>query len=134
MRDEIKESWKVRRRNAIARLVEAWEKDGATENRADPDPIFSAADAVTVAHLAAQLEWEGGPLTEWHDKTARTIEQLVEIWEEYERNDEDREAVEELLNVALDAFAISHVAASFEWANGPLQWGSLHRQKLSIAD
>jgi hypothetical protein len=77
-----------------------------------------------VAHLAKTLQWEGGPRTDWHDKTAGMIDQVVELWREYARNDEDREAIQELLDVALNAFAIAHVAACFEGDNGPLQWNT----------
>jgi cation transport regulator ChaB len=122
MRDQTTNTWEARRRKAIKRLVEAWEKYGDTEQRDDPDPLSTAADAVAVAHLAKTFDWEGGAQTDWNEKAARMIDQVVEIWEEYERNDEDREVIEELLNVALNAFAIAHVAASFEWGSGPLEW------------
>ena len=115
MRDQNQKSWDARRREAIKRLVEAWEKRGDGEERDDPDPVTSAADAVVVAHLATVVEYEGGPQTEWHDKATRMIDQVIAIWKEYEENNEDREVIEELLNVALNTFAIAHVAANFEW-------------------
>jgi hypothetical protein len=38
MRDEIKNSWEARQRNAIERLVAAWEKYAEIDDRDDPDP------------------------------------------------------------------------------------------------
>ena len=58
-----KKSWNAKRNKAIKRLVEVWKKSGATEDEdEDEDEAVSmATDAVTVAHIAAALEWEGRP-------------------------------------------------------------------------
>jgi hypothetical protein len=115
-----KKSWEAKRNKAIKRLVEAWEKYGGTKDD-DPEPVSSAADAVTVAHIAAALEWEGRPPKEWDDEVEKAIERLVVTWEKYDATDDDPEA-EEALNMALDALAIVHAAATFDWASGPLKW------------
>ena len=115
-----KKSWEAKRNKAIKRLVEAWGRCGGTSND-DPEPVNLAADAVTVAHIAAALEWEGRPPKEWDDEVEKAIERIVVAWEKYDATDDDPEA-EEALNIALDALAIAHTAATFDWASGPLKW------------
>jgi len=115
-----KKTWEAKRNKAIKRFVEAWEKYGGTSGE-DHEPVNLAADAVTVAHIAAALEWERRPLKEWDDEVAKAMERLVVAWEKYDSTDDDPEA-EEALSIALDALAIAHTAATFSWASGPLKW------------
>ncbi len=120
MNKVVQKSWEVRRNKAIKRLVQAWEKYDDTSDD-DCEVVNSAADAVTVAHIAAAFEWEGRPPKDWHDEGEKALERLVRAWGKYDGTDEHPE-VEEALNMALDAFAIAHAAASFEWASGRLKW------------
>jgi hypothetical protein len=115
MRNEIQKSWETRRRQAIERLLEALKQAD------DDEGINTAADAVTVAHIAARLDWEGGPLTIWRDKEARAMGRFVRMWKKNATKDDDPDIAEEL-NVALDALAVAHIARTFEWASGPLKW------------
>jgi hypothetical protein len=121
MRNEIHKSWETRRRQAIERLVEALKQEAASASTDDDESINTAADAVTVAHIAARLGWEGGPLTIWRDKEARAMGRLVGLWKKYAAKGDDPDLAEEL-NVALDALAVAHIARTFEWASGPLKW------------
>ena len=83
--------------------------------------MYIAADAVTVAHIAAALEWEGKPLRGWENQAKKAIERLFIAWEKYDGTEEHPDA-EEALKIALDAFAVTHVAETFEWSGGPLRW------------
>src|SRR5207248_6052607 len=94
-------------------------------------PVSTAADAVTVAHLAAQLDWECGPLTIWRDKEAKAMERLVPIWKKYAAGGDDPDIAEEL-NVALDALAVAHTARTFEWASGPLKWDKQRAPRRNV--
>jgi hypothetical protein len=44
------------------------------------------------------------------------LARVVAAWEKGEAAGEDE------LNQALDALAVTHIAATFEWASGPLKW------------
>jgi hypothetical protein len=114
-----KRSWEAKRNKAIKRLVEVWNKSGATED--EDEAVSMAADAITIAHIAAALEWEGRPPKEWFDVAQKAMDRLVVAWEKYDSTDDDPEA-EEALNIALDSLVIAHTAATFSWASGPPQW------------
>ena len=113
--------WIAKRNKAIERLVTAFCSD-AGRNDDDEDPVNIAADAVTIAHIAATLEWDNGPAKAWSDEDGKAIERLARAWIKYKRNDEDDLEVEEELNIALDALAVAHTASAFEFCSGPLKW------------
>jgi hypothetical protein len=120
MSNEVKRAWEARRNKAIERLIAAWEQyDG--ESNTDCEGISTAADAVAVAHIAAALEWEREPRGRWKDQEEKAMDRLVAAWEKFSPTEEDPETEEEL-NIALDALAVSHTAATFEFASGPLKW------------
>ena len=119
VRDLIKKSWEAKRNKAIERFVAAWEKYGGSHTGDDPEPVNAALDAVTVAHLATALVWETS-VKGWDETEGKAMERLVSAWEKYDGTDENPEAEDEL-NIALDAIAIAHAAATFEWATGPLK-------------
>jgi hypothetical protein len=72
-----------------------------------------------VAHIAAALEWDG-PAKRWEDAEEKAMERLAAAWERLDGSDEDPEAEKEL-NIALDALAVAHSAATFEGWSGPLK-------------
>jgi hypothetical protein len=113
--------WIAKRNKAIERLVTALCSD-ACENDDGEDPANIAADAVTVAHIAATLEWDNGPPKSWNDERGKAIERLVRAWTKYKGNNEDDPEAEEELNIALDALAVAHTAWAFEFCSGPLKW------------
>jgi hypothetical protein len=51
-----------------------------------------------------------------YSKRHKALERVVAAWEK------DEAAGEDELNKALDALAVAHIAATFEWASGPLKW------------
>jgi hypothetical protein len=116
-------SWKAKRDKSIERFVAAWEKYGGPK-KDDPEDVNAALDAVTVAHFAATLKWNGeSPVgcEQWEDKEDRAMERLAIAWDKYDRAKKNPEA-EKALEMALDALAMAHTAATFEWASGPLTW------------
>jgi hypothetical protein len=46
----------------------------------------------------------------------KALERVVAAWGKGEAAGEDE------LNKALDTLAVAHIAATFEWASGPLKW------------
>ena len=116
----IQKSWLAKRNKAIARFVAALEQYNSSTDD-DFEPVHSALDAVTVAHIAAVLEWQNGPTKDWIDKEAKATERLTAAWEKYGGADENPEAEEEL-NIALDDLAVAHSAAAFEGWSGKLKW------------
>ena len=121
MRNAIQCSWKAKRNKAIERLITAWENYGEAGNE-DPEPINVAADAITIAHIAASLEWESGPVQSWQEEEGKAMMRLVRAWIKYARSEGDDPEAEEELNIALDALAIAHTAAALEGRSGPVQW------------
>lgn len=119
MDNAIQKSWLTKRNKAIERFVAAWNSISSTDD--DFEPVHSALDAVTVAHIAAVLEWQNGPTKDWIDKEAKAMERLTAAWEKYRGADENPEAEEEL-NIALDDLALAHSAAAFEGWSGKLKW------------
>jgi hypothetical protein len=113
-------SWIAKRNKAIERLMAAWDNYEDPSND-DLEPIEIAIDAITVAHIAAALEWENTSIKRWEDEKGKAMVRLVRAWIKYNRTHDDPEAEEEL-NIALDALTIAHAAATFEWASGPLKW------------
>jgi hypothetical protein len=83
---------------------------------------MTAADAVTVAHIAAALQWATGTVKDWNYEEGKAMEQLVKAFLKYKRTDEDDPDAEEELNIALDALAVAHSARAFEFCSGPLKW------------
>jgi hypothetical protein len=51
----------------------------------------------------------------WYHKRDKALARVVEIWG---RDEKDKDE----LNRALDAFAVAHTAAAFEWGSGPIKW------------
>lgn len=121
MRNAIQCSWKAKRNKAIERLITAWENYGEAGDE-DAEPIDVAADAITIAHIAASLQWESGPVKSWQEEKGKAMIQLVRAWIKYERSDGDDPEAEDELNIALDALAIAHTAVSLEGWSGPLKW------------
>ena len=80
-----------------------------------------ALDAMTVAHLSAAFEIEGGPAERWQEYKANAIERFFAVLEKYNGTEEDPEVLDEL-NAALDMLALAHIATTFEFAGGPLKW------------
>jgi hypothetical protein len=109
-------TWEAKRKKAIAHFAAAWGKyDG--EN---PEEVNAALDAITVAHIAAALEWDSGPVKDWEEAEAKAMGRLVAAWEKFDG--EENPEVEEELNIALDAPAVAHSAAAFEGWSRPLKW------------
>jgi hypothetical protein len=52
----------------------------------------------------------------WYHRRGKALERLVEILGSDEEKEEDE------LNRALDALALAHIAATFEWGGGPIEW------------
>jgi hypothetical protein len=53
----------------------------------------------------------------WKLNEEKAIRRLIAAWEKYQGGgDPDK------LEAALDALTVAHVAATFEWASGPLKW------------
>lgn len=120
MDNVIKKAWEAKRNKVVERFVGAWEiYDGASKG--DPEGVNIAIDAVAVAHVAAALEWDGNSRKQWADQEGKAMERVVVAWTKYDPTEENPE-VEEELNIALDALAVAHIAATFEWASGPLKW------------
>jgi hypothetical protein len=122
-------SWDVERRRAIERFVEALNQYH-DKSDSDAELVHRAVDVVTVAHIAAQFEWEGGPLTNWEDKLNRAMERVVTAWEECQANDDP--IAREELNIALDGLAIANAAWTFEFAGGPLNWQNPKKPKKCL--
>jgi hypothetical protein len=97
--------------------------------RAAPLRFDPRADAVTVAHIAAALEWATGTVKDWGYEEGKAMEQLVRAWTKYKRNDEDDPQSEEELNIALDALAVAHSARTFEFCSGKI---SVLRSNLTM--
>jgi hypothetical protein len=121
MRDPIQKFWIAKRNKALERLVAAWSSDECP-NRGEEDPMQTAADAVTVAHIAAALEWDRVPSEQWRYEAERAVERLVRAWEKYKSCGADDPEVEEELNIALDELAVAHSAEAFEFCGGALKW------------
>jgi hypothetical protein len=121
MRNSIQRSWVVRRNKAIERLVTALSDDGCLSYD-EEERISTAADAVTVAHLAAALEWDRPPSKQWTDEEGKAMDRLVRAWTKSKKDGKDDPDLEEELNIALDALAIAHSAGTFEFCSGPLKW------------
>lgn len=51
----------------------------------------------------------------WYRKRNKALARVVDICEQ-------GEAGEDELNQALDALALAHTAATFEWGGGPIKW------------
>jgi hypothetical protein len=85
---------------------------------------------VTVAHLATAIEWKKS-VKRWDETECKAMERLVSAWKTHNGTDESPEAEEEL-NIALDAVAIAHAAATFEWATGPLKLRN-HHDTLAVS-
>ena len=51
----------------------------------------------------------------WYHRRNKALERVVAI---YERG----EATEDEMNQTLDALALAHIAATFEWGGGPMKW------------
>ena len=51
-----------------------------------------------------------------YSKRHKALERVVVAWGKGEAAGEDE------LNKALDTLAVAHIAATFEWASGPLKW------------
>jgi hypothetical protein len=51
----------------------------------------------------------------------RAIERFVAAWNACDDRGGDDPEAEERLNVALDALAVAHIAATFEWTSGPMK-------------
>lgn len=115
----VQKSWRAKRNKAIERFVAAWNSSSSTDD--DFEPVHSALDAVTVAHIAVILERQNGPSEDWIDKEAKAMERLAAAWEKYGGAHENPEAEEEL-NIALDDLAVAHSAAAFEGLSGELKW------------
>ena len=119
MSKQLKSTWQVKRDKAIKRFVSALES--SDETSVDADDGNRALDAMTVAHLGAAFEIEGGPAKRWQEYEANAIERFFAVWEKYNGTEEDPEVLDEL-NAALDMLALAHIAATFEFASGPLKW------------
>ena len=52
----------------------------------------------------------------WYHKRNKALTRVVAIYEKGEAAGEDE------LNRALDALALAHTAATFEWGSGPIKW------------
>ena len=87
----------------------------------DGEATNCALDAITVAHLAAAFDFDGGPQRRWEQYKSNAVEQFIAAWEMHNAAEEDP-AVQDKLNAALDMLTIAHIAAAFEWAGGPLKW------------
>jgi hypothetical protein len=117
MKNGIQKSWEAKRNKAIERFVAAWEKHDSGK---DPEPVNTALDAITVAHIAAKLEWDSGPVRRWEDVEEKAMERLAAAWEKLDGDGNPE--VEEELNIALDTLAVAHSAAALEGWSGPLKW------------
>jgi hypothetical protein len=51
----------------------------------------------------------------WYHRRNKALERVVAIYE-------GAEATEDEMNQALDALALAHTAATFEWGGGPMKW------------
>jgi hypothetical protein len=51
----------------------------------------------------------------WHHRRDKALARVVAIYEK-------GEVTEDELNRALDALALAHTAATFEWGGGPIEW------------
>ena len=113
------QNWLSKRNKAIKRLISAWER---YEGCADPEEeVMRAIDALAVAHIATKLEWDNGPSKGWTERRDEAIERLEAVWAKHDWSKDDLEAEEEL-EIALDNLAVAHIAATFEFASGPLTW------------
>jgi hypothetical protein len=119
MDHSIQASWLAKRDKAIERFVAAWNSASSTDD--DFEPIHSALDAVTVAHIAVVLDWQNGPSKNWIDKEAKAMKRLTATWDKYGSADGNLKAEEEL-NIALDDLAVAHIAVAFEGWRGKLKW------------
>jgi len=54
----------------------------------------------------------------FYRKRDRALERVVDAWQRSGAPNDDGEE----LNKALDALTVAHVAATFEWASGPMKW------------
>jgi len=117
MDNVIQKSWIRKRNKAIERFITAWEKDEAGQ---DPEPVNTALDAITIAHIASALEWDTGSVKDWEEAEAKALRRLVAAWEKLDGDDNPE--VEEELNIALDALAVAHSALAFQGWSGPLEW------------
>jgi hypothetical protein len=111
-RDASQNSWEARRNKAIRRFVAAWETDDGLDQ-------VDAADALALAHIAAVLEWEGGPAKDWEEKEIKAMKRVVAAWQTYDPTQDDPEA-EQRLNEALAA--VARAAVAFETSAGTLKW------------
>lgn len=51
----------------------------------------------------------------WYHKRHKALVRVVEVWENGEKDEDE-------FNRALDALALAHTAATFEWGSGPIKW------------
>jgi hypothetical protein len=106
--------------NRRGRTIENFISAATTESD-DREAENTALDALVVAHLAAMIEFIGGPHMRWqehkespfdgsppHGSTTRQRTMMKPLGDE--------------LDGALDVLAITHIAATFEWASGALKW------------
>ena len=105
-------TWQIKRDKAIERFVFAFEKSsetGAAEDENEDENM--ALDAVTVAHLGAAFEIEGGPNKRWPEYEEHATQRFIAAWRKCKETEEDPAVLDEL-NAALDMLAVAHIAAT----------------------
>jgi hypothetical protein len=98
--------------------VEPWKKyERVSKN--DSENI-SGLGAAVISRIAVLLVWDGASVTRWKDLEDNAMQRLAPVWKTYSGSDDDPEAAKEL-NMALDALAVAHIAATFAWSSGLLK-------------
>jgi hypothetical protein len=104
--------WEARRKEMLERFITAWQ---------GYEDVTAATDTLVVAHVAAAFQCNGGPARDWDRSETKSMERLVKASTKYKLLVDDPE-IEKELKIALDELALAHMAATFEWASGPLKW------------
>jgi hypothetical protein len=87
MKDDVYEMWEAKRTAGIKRFVAAWSK---YQDGGDPEPINTPLDAITVAHIAANFQWDRVTIKDWADEEEKAIERFVAAWERLDGDDNPR--------------------------------------------
>jgi hypothetical protein len=93
---------------------------GLGQQSEDEDAANRALNALAVAHVAARFGFVFRPRGPWQREKGVVLKWFTAAWEAYQTSGEDPKLRDELY-MTLDFLTITHIAATFEWASGPIK-------------